>query len=109
MSQVTSKRYKDYDKVSRYSVFPIYYHKGDKRYFYGLTGHLMKENTRYVAHKVVQNDTLDTLALYYYGNPTYYWIIADFNDIQDPYKPLTIGETLKIPTFSNISFNLQER
>lgn len=106
MKQVTSKQYKDYDKISRYSVFPFYYNQPDGRYFYGITGQLRKENTKYVAHKVVERDTLDTLALYYYGNPTYYWIIADYNDIQDPYKKLEPGRVLKIPTFSNITFDV---
>jgi nucleoid-associated protein YgaU len=59
-----------------------------------------------VSHKVKDGDTLDSLALYYYNNPTYYWVIADFNRIQDPYLELEVGRILKIPTFSNIAFKL---
>ena len=54
---------------------------------------------------VKPGDTLDNLALYYYNNPTYYWIISDYNNILDPFEPLTVGEELLIPTFSEISFN----
>ena len=32
--------------------------------------------------------------------------LADFNKINDPYKELTLGQTLKIPTFSDVEFNL---
>ena len=100
---VSDKQYKSYQKVSRYSSVPYYYNTVDKRFFYGTSKHL-KDNTLYKVHKVVEGDTLDSLALYYYNNPTYYWIIADFNRIRDPFEALVIGDHLKIPTFSNIEF-----
>lgn len=100
------KRYKDYDRLSRYSVFPIYYNTDDNRYFYGITAQLKHGNTSYMSHKVVVGDTLDSLALYYYNNSLYYWIIADFNHIQDPYKALTKDSIIKIPTFNNIEFDI---
>ena len=105
MRKISGPMYKGYERVSRYSVFPYYYNRLDEKYVYGLSSHLSKD-IKYVAHKVQDGDTLDTLALYYYNNPTYYWIIADFNNIQDPYKSLTIGDVLKIPTFSNIAFDI---
>ena len=76
------------------------------KYYYGLTSHLITEDTSFVAHKVKRGDTLDSLALYYYNNPTYYWVIADFNKIRDPYLDLEEGRTLRIPTFSNIAFDI---
>lgn len=100
------KQYKDYNRVSRYSVFPYYYDSIDDKFIYGITSYLKNDNTPYVSHKVKQRDTLDSLALYYYGNPTYYWIIADFNRIIDPYEKLTPGVVLKIPTFSTIEFDI---
>lgn len=106
MSEIINKTYKDYDRISRYSVFPYYYNRLDSKYFYGLTAQLKTDNTRYVNHTVKSQDTLDTLALYYYNNPTYYWVIADFNHIQDPYKKLLPGTVLRIPTFSNIEFDI---
>ena len=106
MSKIENKGYKDYSKISRYSVFPYYYNRLDDKYIYGITSHLKTENTKYVNHIVKQNDTLDSIALYYYNNPTYYWIVADFNKIQDPYEKLIVGSILKIPTFSNIKFDV---
>lgn len=106
MSKIINKTYKNYNRVSRYSVFPYYYNTLDDKYIYGLTTHLKTDNINFVNHYVQQGDTLDTLALYYYNNPTYFWIIADFNKIQDPYEKLEIGRTLRIPTFSNIEFDI---
>ena len=106
METLINKEYKDYKKISRYSVFPYYYNRVDNKYIYGVTAHLKKDNTTFVTHKVAQGDTLDTLALHYYNSPTYYWIIADYNDIQDPYEALLEGSTIRIPTFSNVEYNL---
>ena len=103
---IRNKEYKEYQRVSRYSVFPFYYVVEDNKYNYGITSHLLHDNVKYVTHKVVRGDTLDNLALHYYNNPTYFWIIADFNHINDPYKELPIGKVLQIPTFSDIKFDL---
>ena len=106
MDILTSKQYKSYDRVSRYSVFPYYYHRVDAKYIYGITAHLKTDGKTYVSHKVVDGDTYDTLALHYYNNPTYYWVITDFNKVQDPYQIPKVGSIVKIPTFSNIEFDV---
>ena len=98
------KTYKQYNHLSRYNNFPYFYDTLDNKYIYGTTAYL-KTDTPYVIHTVKQNDSLDSLALYYYNNPTYFWIIADFNRIRDPYIKLKIGENIKIPSFSTIEFN----
>lgn len=64
----------------------------------------LNDNIPFVNHKIESGDTLDNIALYYYGNPTYYWMIADFNGILDPFMPLVVGTTIKIPTFQQITF-----
>lgn len=104
MSNSTTDKYtKNYTKVSRYSSIPYYYNKVDKRFFYGTVKNL-RTDTPHRIHKIVDGDSLDSLALYYYNNPTYYWIIADFNRIRDPFETLSIGSHIKIPTFSSIEF-----
>lgn len=103
MDILTSKQYKNYSYFSRYASFPIYYNKLDKKYMYGVTSQL-KKDVNYVLHKVKKGDTLDTLALTYYNNPTYYWVIGNFNNIQDPYIKLTENDVLMIPVLNDISF-----
>ena len=101
--EVIDKTYKTYTKLSRYNNFTYYYQSNDKKYIYGITSRL-NDKTSYTNYLVKKNDTLDTLALYYYNNPTYFWIIADFNRISDPYKKLDENTYIKIPSFSSISF-----
>lgn len=106
MDVLKDKSQKRYSYVSRYTPFSYYYHSEDDKYIYGITSQLNK-NITYVAHKVIESDTLDSLSLKYYGRPDYYWIIADFNSIQDPYIEL-FGKykTLNIPTLSDITFKV---
>ena len=58
-----------------------------------------------MTHKVKSNDTLNSLALKYYNNPTFWWVIAYFNDVQDAFKPLIDKyATLKIPNIASVEF-----
>ena len=98
------KQYLQYDDISRYATFPIYYNTLDDKYVYGLTSQL-SDDTPYVEVRVEQGDNLDNLAEHYYGRPDYYWIIADFNRIQDPLINLWEHyKKLKVPVLSNIVF-----
>lgn len=104
MDVLKDKQSKTYSYISRYSAFPFYYNTLDNKYIYGVTSQLDK-NIPYVAHKIEQSDTLESLALKYYGRPDYYWVIADFNSIQDPFIHLKEKfEIIKIPALSNISY-----
>lgn len=104
MDALKDKKYKQYDYVSKYASFPYYYNTLDGKYIYGLTSNIDK-SISYVSHIVRQGDTLDSLALTYYGRPDYYWIIADFNNILDPYTVLCEKfDTIKIPTFSSVKY-----
>ena len=53
------------------------------------------EQIYYDYNEIIYPSGLDT---------TYYWIIADFNRIQDPFINLPVGYTIKIPVLSNIEF-----
>lgn len=103
MDVLVNKAYRTYDKVSRYTNFPYYYNVIDKKYIYGVTRPLAKD-IPYIIHIVKQYDTYDSIALYYYNNPTYYWVICDFNNILDPYTIPEVGTELKIPSFSALQF-----
>ena len=104
MDSLKNKQYNSFDYISRYAGVPYYYHMVDKREIFGI-GKNMDKNINWVAHKVVSTDTLDKLALTYYNNPTYWWVIAYFNDIQDAFINLKdYFDTLKIPALTSISF-----
>ena len=104
MDVLKNKTYKTYNYLSRYTAFPYYYNTLDSKYIYGLTKQLNK-NTIYVAHKVTQKDTLDSLANYYYGRPDLYWVIANFNNINDCFIKLYGNYTIiKVPSLSSIEY-----
>ena len=104
MDILTNKRYANYDYICRYINTPYYYNTIDKRDVSGITKNINKE-VSWVAHKVVPEDTLDSLALTYYNNPTYWWAIAYFNNIQDPFERLIDRfSIIKIPSISEIEF-----
>ena len=102
------KSYRNYSYVSRYSSFPYYYNVEDDKYMYGTTAQLSQQ-TAFTLHKVLESDSYDSLSLKYYNTPIYFWIICDFNHIQDPLKMPPIGTYLRIPDLSTIRFNLTER
>ena len=55
--------------------------------------------------RIKQGDTLESLSAEYYGRPDYYWVIADFNRMPDPFVELFGSkETLLIPSLATISF-----
>lgn len=104
MDILKDKQNKNYDYVSRYTSFPFYYNGEDDKYMYGLTSYLDEKDT-YVLHVIKEGDSFDSLANKYYGRPDYYWIICDYNRIQDPFIELYGNiKTLKIPSLSTISF-----
>ena len=104
---LTDKTYKNYDYISRYASVPYYFNKLDQKYVYG-TPYIMNKDITYLVHKVLKNDTPDSISLTYYNSPLYYWVILDYNDIQDPFAPLVVGSELKIPTLNAISFEVNK-
>lgn len=105
MTVLKNKSYKEYtnSRISRYLTFPYYYNVIDNKYVYGTTSWL-NTDIPFTYHIVKQNDTYDSISLYYYNNPTLYWVICDFNRITDPFRTPNVGEKLKIPNISNIDF-----
>lgn len=104
MDILKDKQTHSYDYISRYATFPFYYNTEDKKYIYGLTQQL-NSNISHVLVDVDFSTTLDSLANKYYGRPDYWWIIADFNRIQDPFMQLSdYFSKLKIPSLAAISF-----
>mgnify|MGYP003300525561 CR=1 FL=1 len=108
MDKLTQKSYKQSDRLSRYAPLPFYFHTEDNKHIYGISKWL-DTNVSYITHKVLESDTLDSIALMYFGNPDYYWIIANFNRITDCFVKLSDKyDTLKIPSLTTLRF-VEER
>lgn len=103
MDKLTDKSYRSYDYISRYQSFPYYYNSTDKHYIYGTTSQL-DDSTSYTLYKTQKNDTFDSISLKFYNSPIFFWVICDFNRIQDPYMTIEEGTFLKIPSLTTIQF-----
>jgi hypothetical protein len=104
MNKLTNARASTFDYKSRYTGVYYYYDEAAGKDIYGI-GHQIRFDTPYALHKVRGSDTLDKLALTYYNNPSYWWVIAYFNKINDPFISLPLKyKTLKIPAISSIIF-----
>ena len=103
MEALTNKQFKSYNYISRYSPFASYYHRLDNKYITA-TDNWLDDTTLYQVYNIQRGDTYDSLALRFYNNPTYYWIICAFNRILDPFEIPTPGSILKIPSMSNLEF-----
>ena len=104
MNVLKDKSSRTYFYTSRYATLPYYYNTLDKKYMYGISKNL-NTNTDYVLHNLVDSDSLDSLALKYYGRPDLFWVIADFNNLNDPYIRLVDEmSSIKIPALSGITW-----
>lgn len=104
MDVLKNKSRKSYPYISRYASVPTYYHTLDEKYMYGIAGQL-STNTPYVEVDVHPEDTFDSIANKYYGRPDYYYIIADFNRILDPF--IILGQhyiKIKVPALASIEY-----
>ena len=72
MDTLKNKIYANYDYICRYTNVPYYYDTLSNREIYGI-GTNIKTDTEFVTHEVRSNDTLHSLALKYYNNPTFWW------------------------------------
>ena len=109
MDTLKNKAYATYNYTSRYTGVPYYYDTIKDREVYGIGSNMIQLTESY-SHIVKDGDTLDSLALKYYNNPTYWWIIAYYNDIQDAFVPLIDQlknreqKVIQIPSISSIEF-----
>lgn len=106
MNILTNESTKTSEYFSRYNGVAQYYNKHDKKYQLALKAWLKKDFDS-VPYVVEKGDTFDFLALKFYNNPTYYWLICDANDIINPMKEPEEGDVLLIPALgSDIQFEV---
>lgn len=104
MDTLKNKSYAEFDYLSRYINTPYYFDTLTNKEVFGI-GTNMINTTEYYSHRVSNNDTLDNLALRYYNNPTFWWVIAYFNDIPDAFIKLSDRyAVLKIPSIASVEF-----
>jgi hypothetical protein len=110
MDTLKNKKYLDFGYIARGAGVPYYYDTLEERYITGI-GKDIRTDTPYFTHEVKDRDTLDSLALKYYNNPTYWWIIAMFNNIQDAFIDNLKAQypLLQIPNIASVVFEKEKR
>lgn len=104
MDTFKNKRFGSFNYTSRYTGIAYYYDSEAQKDVYGIVKPMQK-GTSWIAHKLKQEDSLDSLALKYYNNPTFWWVIAFFNNINDPFIKLNEHfDIIRIPNISSIVF-----
>lgn len=53
-------------------------------------------------YDVRAGDTLQSIAYALLGDARYWWVVADFNDILDPFAELVPGTTLRLPSYARL-------
>lgn len=106
MEVLKNRTAKSTEYYSRYNGFSYYYNELDGKNQMATSAWLDENNTS-IAHTVQKGDTWDSIALKYYGNPTYYWLICDFNRVVDPFILPKVGEIVYVPTLGkNVKFKI---
>ncbi len=104
MNELKNKHFIHYDYKNRDAQTPVYFNTKFQMEVMGI-GTNIKKNAPFIIHNVMPGDTLDNLSLRYYNNPTYWWVICQFNLIFDPFIHLADRyKTLRIPSISSIEF-----
>lgn len=100
MEVLSNKTAKTSEYFSRYNGLYYYFNDLDNKYQLQ-TGSWLKQiatvNGTQV-YKVQKGDTWDKIALKFYKNPTYYWILCDYNRVIDPFVEPKVGDEIEIPT-----------
>ena len=102
----------EYNHISRYRCLRKIVHGIDEmkdRFVTHETSNAIESNVEVVFHIVTyeEENRLDLIAYNYLGNPTYAWVIAYLNDIEDGYTIME-GMTLQIPKNIYTLFNAGE-
>jgi hypothetical protein len=102
---------REFDHISRYRTLrQVIHNPNDLDRFVTLeTPNAFTTHTEVIYHDVTVNEEnrLDLIAQKYLGSPTYGWVIAYFNSIEDGYTVYE-GQKLVIPTSITALFNSGE-
>lgn len=96
---------KDRRRSNRYRKCPVYADKETGEYVLGTRDVTDIPKSTYDSyHKVNAYEAcrLDLIAYKYYNNQLLWWIIAQANDIHDPFNDVVPGMVLRIPNLTTL-------
>ena len=63
---------------------------------YDLNTEGLERMSMFIHHKVDDNDWWDSISKTYYGSENLWWVIALFNEVNNPFEELEAGKTINI-------------
>jgi len=102
MDVLSNRAIKSSKYFSRYNGLNYFYNNNDGKYQLEMRHWLRNDidETQLTKYLVKEKDTYDSIALQFYNNPLYYWIICDYNRIIDPIIPPKPDSILYIPSLN---------
>lgn len=86
---------------SRYRKTPRLSHEGET-YLGVRAGGSYPTRPTDIFYDVEPEDTLHKIAYLFYRDASLWWVVADFNDLLDPFSELRPGDTLRLPSPSRL-------
>lgn len=65
-------------------------------------------DTTFIVNDLVAN-RIDKIANYFYDDSTLWWVIAQYNNILDPYGEIEVGRVLLIPSKERLNLLLSQK
>lgn len=101
MSDVKIDTFRDIPLSSMLHALPVFESDDKTQYTQVLRSFIVpqaaKQNAFLFEFYIVDGvEFLDTIAAKFYGYPQLYWLIAEFNDITNPFEAIENGQSLKI-------------
>lgn len=87
---------------SRYTRTPVTYSPTKQSLFFRTRERVQFNKKDIIQHTIVQGDNLPMLAKKYYNNSSYYWVIMDANTNLQSEFDLVAGETLIVPSYTQV-------
>jgi len=98
----------DRRRSNRYRKCPIYADKETNDYVIGMRDIIdIPKTPSDTIHTVTSSEVcrLDLIAYKYYNNALLWWVIAQANNIKDPFNDVVLGMQLRIPNMNTLYGN----
>lgn len=95
--EITGIRLNNFSQLQKYDIL-----REDDYYIFNIFKYFVidddiKENEEYLVYYDVDfDDWWENIASKYYENENLWWIVADANDVVNPFEELNQGETIKV-------------
>ena len=93
--------FRNLPSTSLLRAFPVFEDEEKTKYTncfrsFSISNQIQTNTFMFEWYQVEEEEYLDNISAKYYGTPLLWWMVANFNDIVNPFEALEPGESLKI-------------